>query len=92
MKRDEAFVARQKIAETALKFGDEAFHNALEHMAMLNQGVILRTRGANINWNALSGVLVEYNLDHSKHEVRPIPPRTTFSRFGSFPPFDFCVL
>lgn len=61
------------ITKTALKFGNEAFQNALEQVAVLNPGVCLRTQGANINRNALSGVLVKYNADRSKHEVQLVP-------------------
>lgn len=70
--RDKAIVARQETASKALAFGGEAFTNTPKQVAVLNLGVPLRTVGANIAFNALSGVLVEYNSDKSHHEVRVV--------------------
>lgn len=69
-KRDEALSASQIIAVKALTFGDEAFKNALEQVAVLNPGISHRTREANVVWNVFGAVLVEYNADKSSHEVR----------------------
>lgn len=49
--RDEALLASQRVAKKALAFGDQAFKNALEQVAVLNPGVSLRMWEANIAWN-----------------------------------------
>lgn len=54
-------------------FDDEVFENVLEQVVVLNPGISLRTWEANIDRNALDGVLVEYNAEKSSHEVRLIP-------------------
>lgn len=72
-KRDHDIPTPQRIAPTTLNYGAEAFQNILEQVVVLNLGVHLRTREANIDWNAQGGVLVEYNADRYKHEVRFIP-------------------
>lgn len=67
--RDEALSATQKIAAKALSFGDEAFKNPLEQVAVLNPEITFRTCEANKALNALGGMLVEYNTEKSYQEV-----------------------
>lgn len=80
-----AIVARQEIAVKALSFGDEAFKNALEQVIVLNPEIPLLIAKENIALNPLGGVLVEYGVDKSHHEIRVIPEVRAIAKIWVIP-------